>query len=80
MIRIGRRERTDKILVALQRWAQSGSFNHIRSSAERTDLPVQKNDEAVIDIIGMNHDGEGVGRVEGFTLFVPGALPGKRYG
>ncbi|MEK4460373.1 MULTISPECIES: 23S rRNA (uracil(1939)-C(5))-methyltransferase RlmD [Paenibacillus] len=52
--------------------------NHIRSSAERTDLPVQKNDEAVIDIIGMNHDGEGVGRVEGFTLFVPGALPGEK--
>ncbi|OMF47034.1 23S rRNA (uracil(1939)-C(5))-methyltransferase RlmD [Paenibacillus peoriae] len=52
--------------------------NRIRSSAERTDLPVQKNDEAVIDIIGMNHDGEGVGRVEGFTLFVPGALPGEK--
>ncbi|OMF27946.1 23S rRNA (uracil(1939)-C(5))-methyltransferase RlmD [Paenibacillus peoriae] len=50
----------------------------IRSSVERTDLPVQKNDEAVIDIIGMNHDGEGVGRVEGFTLFVPGALPGEK--
>ncbi len=49
-----------------------------RSSAERSDLPVQKNDEAVIDIIGMNHDGEGVGRVEGFTLFVPGALPGEK--
>ncbi|MGQ4678856.1 23S rRNA (uracil(1939)-C(5))-methyltransferase RlmD [Paenibacillus polymyxa] len=48
------------------------------SSAERSDLPVQKNDEAVIDIIGMNHDGEGVGRVEGFTLFVPGALPGEK--
>ncbi|URJ61180.1 23S rRNA (uracil(1939)-C(5))-methyltransferase RlmD [Paenibacillus polymyxa] len=52
--------------------------NRIRSSAERADLPVQKNDEAVIDIIGMNHDGEGVGRVEGFTLFVPGALPGEK--
>ncbi|WDM22890.1 23S rRNA (uracil(1939)-C(5))-methyltransferase RlmD [Paenibacillus polymyxa] len=52
--------------------------NRIRSSVERADLPVQKNDEAVIDIIGMNHDGEGVGRVEGFTLFVPGALPGEK--
>ncbi|WP_058828955.1 23S rRNA (uracil(1939)-C(5))-methyltransferase RlmD [Paenibacillus polymyxa] len=52
--------------------------NRKRSSAERSDLPVQKNDEAVIDIIGMNHDGEGVGRVEGFTLFVPGALPGEK--
>ncbi|MGQ3480695.1 23S rRNA (uracil(1939)-C(5))-methyltransferase RlmD [Paenibacillus sp. TY11] len=52
--------------------------NRNRSSIERADLPVQKNDEVVIDIIGMNHDGEGVGRVEGFTLFVPGALPGEK--
>ncbi|MBE7897593.1 23S rRNA (uracil(1939)-C(5))-methyltransferase RlmD [Paenibacillus polymyxa] len=52
--------------------------NRSRSNAERSDLPVQKNDEAVLDIIGMNHDGEGVGRVEGFTLFVPGALPGEK--
>ncbi|MBE0344190.1 TRAM domain-containing protein, partial [Paenibacillus sp. 28ISP30-2] len=52
--------------------------NRNRVSAERTDLPVQKNDEAVMDIIGMNHDCEGVGRVEGFTLFVPGALPGEK--
>ncbi|MCJ8014099.1 23S rRNA (uracil(1939)-C(5))-methyltransferase RlmD [Paenibacillus sp. KQZ6P-2] len=43
-----------------------------------TGLPVSKNDEAVIDIIGMNHDGEGVGRAEGYTLFVSGALPGEK--
>lgn len=54
------------------------ALNRNRVRAERTDLPVQKNDEAIIDIIGMNHDGEGVGRVEGFTLFVPGALPGEK--
>lgn len=30
------------------------------------------------DIIGLTHDGEGVGRVEGYTLFVRGALPGER--
>ncbi|GIO50003.1 putative RNA methyltransferase [Paenibacillus azoreducens] len=43
-----------------------------------TGLPVSKNDEVVIDIIGMNHDGEGVGRAEGYTLFVAGALPGEK--
>lgn len=42
------------------------------------DLPVAKNDTCVIEIIGMNHDGEGVGRVEGYTLFVSGALPGEQ--
>ncbi|MGM1049879.1 MAG: 23S rRNA (uracil(1939)-C(5))-methyltransferase RlmD [Bacillota bacterium] len=41
-------------------------------------LPVAKNDEVIIDIIGMNHDGEGVGRAEGYTLFVQGALPGEK--
>lgn len=41
-------------------------------------LPVAKNDETVIEIIGMNHDGEGVGRAEGYTLFVAGALPGEK--
>ncbi|MGE7615897.1 23S rRNA (uracil(1939)-C(5))-methyltransferase RlmD [Paenibacillus sp. NPDC101420] len=41
-------------------------------------LPVSKNDEVMLDIIGMTHEGEGVGRVEGFTLFVQGALPGEK--
>lgn len=40
-------------------------------------VPVGKNDVATLEIIGMNHDGEGVGRVEGYTLFVPAALPGE---
>lgn len=48
------------------------------SSAALLDLPVAKNDEVVIDIIGMNHDGEGVGRADGYTLFVQGALPGEK--
>jgi len=45
---------------------------------ELVGLPVAKNDEVIIDIIGMNHDGEGVGRAEGYTLFVAGALPGEQ--
>lgn len=48
------------------------------ASAVLLDLPVAKNDEVVIDIIGMNHDGEGVGRADGYTLFVQGALPGEK--
>ncbi|MEX3620104.1 23S rRNA (uracil(1939)-C(5))-methyltransferase RlmD [Paenibacillus glucanolyticus] len=47
-------------------------------SATLLDLPVTKNDEVVIDIIGMNHDGEGVGRADGYTLFIQGALPGEK--
>ncbi|ANS77007.1 RNA methyltransferase [Paenibacillus yonginensis] len=41
-------------------------------------LPVAKNEDYTIEIIGMNHDGEGVGRAEGYTLFVAGALPGEK--
>ncbi|PIH56036.1 23S rRNA (uracil(1939)-C(5))-methyltransferase RlmD [Paenibacillus sp. LK1] len=48
-----------------------------RESAPIEGLPVSKNEETVIDIIGMNHDGEGVGRANGYTLFVQGALPGE---
>lgn len=47
-------------------------------AAEIAGLPVAKNDEVTLDIIGMNHDGEGVGRADGYTLFVPGALPGEK--
>ncbi|MFD1129654.1 23S rRNA (uracil(1939)-C(5))-methyltransferase RlmD [Paenibacillus provencensis] len=49
-----------------------------RDIAAELGLPVAKNDETVIEIIGMNHDGEGVGRAEGYTLFVAGALPGEK--
>ncbi|MCQ6561617.1 23S rRNA (uracil(1939)-C(5))-methyltransferase RlmD [Paenibacillus mendelii] len=41
-------------------------------------IPVSKNEEVIVDIVGLTHEGEGVGRVEGFTLFVQGALPGER--
>ncbi|OWA33977.1 23S rRNA (uracil(1939)-C(5))-methyltransferase RlmD [Saccharibacillus sp. O16] len=47
-------------------------------AVEITGLPVAKNDDVTLDIIGMNHDGEGVGRADGYTLFVPGALPGEK--
>ncbi|WP_245855692.1 23S rRNA (uracil(1939)-C(5))-methyltransferase RlmD [Paenibacillus rigui] len=41
-------------------------------------LPVEKNGEYEADIVGIGHEGEGVGRVSGYTLFIPGALPGER--
>lgn len=41
-------------------------------------VPVAKNDEVLLDIIGLTHEGEGVGRADGYTLFVQGALPGEK--
>ncbi|MBQ0741495.1 TRAM domain-containing protein, partial [Aquimarina celericrescens] len=31
-----------------------------------------------VEITGLNHEGAGVGRIEGYTLFVDGALAGER--
>jgi 23S rRNA (uracil1939-C5)-methyltransferase len=39
--------------------------------------PVQRGERVLIDIHGLGHSGEGVGRLENYTVFVPGALPGE---
>lgn len=54
------------------------SFGATSAVSAAAALPVAKNEEHIITIIGMNHDGEGVGRAEGYTLFVAGALPGEK--
>ncbi|SEU27469.1 23S rRNA (uracil(1939)-C(5))-methyltransferase RlmD [Paenibacillus sp. NFR01] len=63
--------------MAKQR-SNSGTNRGQRPPAELAGLPVNKNDVVMLEIIGMTHEGEGVGRVEGFTLFVQGALPGEK--
>ncbi|MFD0695732.1 23S rRNA (uracil(1939)-C(5))-methyltransferase RlmD [Paenibacillus sp. GCM10027628] len=60
---------------------QSKPESKAKSNAEpvwMADLPVQIGQQYEAEIIGISHDGEGVGRVNGFTLFVGGALPGER--
>lgn len=41
-------------------------------------VPVSVGQQVVCDIVGLTHEGEGVGRVEGYTLFVHGGLPGEK--
>ena len=41
-------------------------------------LPVVKNNEYEMQIDNLGVNGEGVGRIEGFTIFVEGGLPGER--
>ena len=36
--------------------------------------PLEKNMDYIINITGMGHNGEGVGKIEGFTVFVDGAI------
>ncbi len=40
--------------------------------------PVKVGDEAVLEIENYASEGEGVGRINGFTVFVPGALVGEK--
>jgi 23S rRNA (uracil1939-C5)-methyltransferase len=43
-----------------------------------TTAPVTKNEKYLVEITGLGHNGEGVGRVKEFTLFVPLGLPGEK--
>jgi len=38
-------------------------------------IPVEKNRNYIVDISGLTSEGHGVARIEGFTVFVEGALP-----
>ncbi len=41
-------------------------------------IPVEKNKDYIVDISGMGSEGEGVGKIENFTVFVPQAIKGER--
>lgn len=38
---------------------------------------VNQNDRLIVHIEDLTHDGSGVGKVEGYPLFIPGTLPGE---
>jgi len=40
-------------------------------------VPVEKNVDYTIDITDQGHEGQGVGKIEGFTVFVEGAIAGE---
>lgn len=44
---------------------------------KQTAVPVKKGSVYTMEISGLGHSGEGVGRIEDFTVFVPAALPGE---
>lgn len=43
---------------------------------QQLDVPVTKNSYYTMTIDDLGVNGEGIGKIKGFTLFVPGALPG----
>lgn len=56
----------------------SGGERGTRINQDPQLLPVQKNDLIEARVDGQGNGGEGILRVEGFPLFIPGALPGER--
>jgi 23S rRNA (uracil1939-C5)-methyltransferase len=46
-------------------------------STNSNNAPCEKNQNYTLKITDLNHQGDGVGKIEGFTLFVPRALPGE---
>jgi len=44
----------------------------------RAEIPVQKNQYIEMEFSSLGHNGEGVGKYQGYTLFVPGVLPGEK--
>ena len=42
------------------------------------DIPVKKNEEYVVDIIDNGYEGEGIAKIEGFTVFISGAIKGEK--
>lgn len=48
------------------------------STKPHTTMPAAVGDRVNLSIDGLTHAGEGVGRHQGYTVFVPGALPGDQ--
>ena len=44
----------------------------------KVEIPVKKGDKIELLVTGLGSSGEGVGKYEGFTVFVKGALPAER--
>lgn len=42
------------------------------------EVPVKKNKEYIVDIIDQGFEGEGIAKIEGFTIFVEGAIKGEK--
>lgn len=40
-------------------------------------IPVKKNEEYVVEILDNGFGGEGIAKIEGFTIFIPNAIKGE---
>lgn len=45
---------------------------------QENEIKIEKNKEYEINVSGMGFEGEGVGKIDDFTVFIPGALKGEK--
>ena len=41
-------------------------------------MNIEKNQECIVEIIDNGYEGEGIAKIDGFTIFIPGALKGEK--
>jgi len=41
-------------------------------------IPVKKNEEYIVDIIDNGYEGEGIAKIDNFTIFINGAIKGEK--
>ena len=42
------------------------------------DIPIKKNEEYIVDIIDNGFEGEGIAKINNYTVFVEGAIKGEK--
>lgn len=40
--------------------------------------PVEKNSEYIVEIVDQGFEGEGIAKIDGFTIFIEGAIKGEK--
>ena len=45
---------------------------------EKMEIPVSKNKEYIVDIIDNGFEGEGIAKIDNFTIFIPNTIKGER--
>lgn len=45
---------------------------------ESDNIPVEKNKEYVVEIIDNGYEGEGIAKIDDYTIFIPGAIKGEK--
>lgn len=42
------------------------------------EIPIEKNKEYIVEIVDQGFQGEGIAKIEGYTVFVPNAIKGEK--